>query len=86
MTVYVTFLPNFLLMQAKMSQLLGWMQEEGLQPEIVSFSDPTVSWMDYSLIIPTCFLVYLDFYQPVMEVKRMGMGIRIMFLICSGLS
>ena len=72
-------------MQAKMSQLLGWMQDEGLQPEIVSFSDPSVSWLDYSLILLTPFLTYLDFYQPVMKVRRMGMGMRIMFLVCSGL-
>jgi len=62
--------------ETKMSQLLGWMQEQDLQPEIVSFCDPSVSWLDYSLIIPTPGLVYLDFYQPVMQwiemLERLG--------------
>ena len=82
-------------MQTKMSQLLEWMQEQGLQPEIVSFCDPSVSWLDYTLIIPTPGLVYLDFYQPVMQVRRRMMGRRMMgrrmmgmgliIMLCSGL-
>ena len=59
------------MVQTKMSQLLGWMQEQDLQPEIVSFCDPSVSWLDYSLIIPTPGLVYLDFYHPVLQVRRL---------------
>ena len=52
----------------KIRQLMGWMEEQGLQPEIVSFCDPTVTWLDFSLIIPTVGLVYLDFYKPVLQV------------------
>ena len=54
----------------RMGELMGWLEEEGLQPEVVAYTDPTVDWKSYSLVLPTPALEYASQYEVFMEVRR----------------
>lgn len=45
------------------------LEEEGFQPEVVVYSDPSVNWQEYVLIWPTVAFSYATQYQAFIEVR-----------------